>query len=310
MNPTGFAGRGIGLTLTLALVAVALAGGWRLNRAYPAESEVWAASVPPDAVVFDARGPLSYAGGHLPGARQLWSRDLLSYAGPVPQTLADPEALADRFSAAGLTPGDTAVVYDDGGGADAPLVAMVLAAFGVEARVLVGGAAQWVAAGGTLETGASPPVVAEDGDWTFDDLLLVPTGEIAAHLTDALVAPVDLRDSAAYAALHLEQAVSVPAASLVPSGSLPRWSEMAGLLSRARIADDTHVLLYGADLAEAARGWLALRAFGREHLHVVAGPFELLGAAGLPMTSAPLARAESKRTSSVCWGKPAAAQAN
>ena len=306
MNRPGVAQRGIGLVLALAVVAVAATGGWRLNRPYPGEPEIWAAALPPGAVVVDARGPLAFAGGHLPSAVRLWSRDLLSYSGPVPQVLADVGTLAERLSAAGLSPDDPVVVYDDGDGADAPLVAMVLTAFGIDARVLAGGAEGWVAEGGILERGGAPAPSAGAETWAFDNRLLVRTEEIAAHVAQNLVAPVDVRPPSAYAESHLTRAVNLSESSLMPGGSLPRWSEMAGRMAAARLTDDTHVLLYGADLAQTARAWLAFRAFGRDHLHVVAGPFVLLEAAGLELTSTPVARAESKRTSSVCWGAAAA----
>ena len=182
----------------------------------------------------------------------------------------------------------------------------MLHAFGIEARVLEGGYDAWLASGKAgLKTGRhdTNPNMTEIG-WTFDDRLLVDAGVIAEHLATGLVAPLDARSAAAYAEGHVARAVNLPASSLAPGGALPRRADAANLLGAARITEDTHVLVYGNDAFEAARAWLVLRAFGREHLHVVAAPFNALPALGLDITRDPVPRAVSIQSSSVCWGAP------
>ncbi len=296
--------RAVPALLALAVTAVAATGAWSLNRPYAAADRVFTSEVLAGAPIIDARGALAYRRERIPGAAWLWSRAFLDYAAQTPGVLAPPQAFAPRLAALGLAPGQPVTVYDQGEGTDAPLVALVLHAFGIEARVLEGGFDGWLAAGGKPESGLPPaavPTVADSSLWAFDPRLLVPAEQAARHLAENLVAPVDVRGGDAYAGLHLERAVSLPAAVLAPGAKLPRWSDLANLLAAARITSDTHVLLYGTDLAETAIAWLAFSAFGRPHLHVVAGPFAWLEAAGLPMTSTPLESAASLRSKTICW---------
>lgn len=295
-------GIGLGLELVLAallLVAAGL-GAWRLNRPLPDPRGVVVTAVPEGAVLVDARGPLAYRRGHLPGARHLFARDLLAFDGPA-GGLAAPERLEARVRALGLAPGDRVVVVDDGDARDAPLVTLVLRAFGIDAAVLAGGMPAALAAGlePTREPGPRPAAAAVP--LRFDDLLLVRPEEARARLAEGLVAPLDARDAEAYLAGHLEDAVSLPAAALLPEGVLPRWSELHEGFRRARITADTHPLIYGADAAQAARAWLAAAAYGLPHVHVLGEPYEGLVAAGLPVSRTVTARAVSTPSASVCW---------
>ena len=263
---------------------------------------MFADAVAEGAVVVDARGPLAYRQGHVPGARHLYSRQLLGYD-PMPGVLAAHAKIAPRLDSLGLAPGAAVVVYDGGDGDGAPLVVLVLRAFGVEARLLRGGYGGWLAVGGIPEEGPAPEAAAVAGVvWTFVDRLVVGSAEVEDHLMANLVAPVDARSPAQYAGEHLEGAVNLPADRLAPAGGLPRYSETAERLAAARVTAATHILLYGATLAEAARAWMTLAALGHSQFHVVAGPFEILRAAGLPLTAVPAAHAASIESNSMCWG--------
>jgi 3-mercaptopyruvate sulfurtransferase SseA len=297
----GFLTHGVEIALAVALIAAGGAGAWQLNRPLPNAAALVVGSIPEGALVIDARGSLAYRRGHLPGAHQLWSRDLLSFTADVPGSLAEPADIAERFSALGLAPGQPVVVYDDGGAQDAPLVVLVLHAFGIDARLLEGGVAAWLAAGGELGDEPPPPPARHDTDRAFDRRLLVDAEETLEHLAENLIAPLDLRDPESYRAQHLDGAVSMPADALFGPEGLPRWSDLANRLAAARITMDTHPLVYGADLHQAARGWLALSAYGLPHIHVFAGPFDALVAAGAPVTDTPSDRATSVPSSSVCW---------
>jgi thiosulfate/3-mercaptopyruvate sulfurtransferase len=77
-------------------------------------------SPPADVVIVDTRSPGDYAGtapnervtrrGHIPGARNVHWRDLLTGV-----TLAPKEKVRSLYRNAGVTPGKTAIVYCDGG---------------------------------------------------------------------------------------------------------------------------------------------------------------------------------------------------
>ncbi|MBT3396086.1 MAG: hypothetical protein HN423_02765, partial [Alphaproteobacteria bacterium] len=114
----------------------------------------------------------------------------------------------------------------------------------------------------------------------------------------------DARGEIDFAIGHLEMAVSVSAGQMAPSGALPRWSEAAWVVDPVGVLAETSVMVYGTDLAEAARTWLSLRAYGIDNVTVFAGPFQVLATAGLPM-EVPVAGAPV-RASSVCFGAPVA----
>lgn len=296
----------IGVVLAVALVAAAMTGGWRLNRAFPNQSDWFTGQVAPSAMVLDTRGSLSYSKGHIPGAPRLWSRDLLSYSAARPGVLKDPAEIAKRVTALGLAPGSEVVVYDQGTGADAPLVALVLTALGMNVRVLVGGYDRWVASGGAVSQDPVPVISeAANPDWKLDPALLVPMDVVLQAQSTDDVTLVDARDAIDFGAQHLQMAVNVPAGNLAPDGALPRWSEAAWLMAPTGIEADTPVVIYGAELGQAARTWLSLRAYGVGPVQVFAGPFAVLAAAGLAMEAS--AGGAAARTSSVCFGAVPAA---
>lgn len=301
----GVAAVALEAALAVLLVGSAAWGAYGLNRSLPGAADVTTAAIPQGAVVVDARGPLAYRAGHIPGARQLWSRNLLSFDGPVAGSLADPETLARELTALGLEKDAQIVVYDDGDAANAPLVVLVLNAFGIEARMLLGGFDAWETGGGetTREVAAraTAEALAAPFGASFDTRLVVDPEEAAAHLAENRIAPVDVRPRDAYLVEHVANAVHAPADLLLPGGALPRWSEIREFAERSRLTTDTHPLIYGADAVQAATGWLALRAYGIRHLHVHAGPYAGLVQAGLPVSQTETEHAVSTPSATVCW---------
>jgi thiosulfate/3-mercaptopyruvate sulfurtransferase len=296
----GLLALGIEIALAALLLGAAGVGLWQLNRPLPRATALIARNIPAGAAVVDARGRLAYRQGHLPEARRLWARDLLSF-GESAGALADPEVLESKVLALGLEPGRPIVVYDDGGGDEAALVVLVLHAFGFNARLLQGGLGSWHLRGGELSQAPEPEPAATAFDLEFDRRLLVDATEARAHMAADEVAPLDVRVRDDYLEGHLEGAVSMPAAELLPGGETPRWSVLSRALGPARITYDTHPLIYGADAAQAAVAWLALAAYGVEHIHVLPQPYPVLVDRGFEISRTTTPAATSTRTSSVCW---------
>ncbi|MBT4709978.1 MAG: hypothetical protein HOB82_00405 [Alphaproteobacteria bacterium] len=295
----------VGLVLAVALVAAAASGLWRLNRPFPDYDQWFVAQISDGAMVIDARGSLSYSRGHIPGAPRLWSRDFLSYSAALPGILKTSEEISAILSAIGLAPDQEVVVYDQGTGADAPLVALVLTSMGVSVRVLDGGFDAWLAAGGTpSKDPVAPAAAVSPGDWAIEQTTLVSTEIVQGAQSNEAIVLADARGEIDFAIGHLEMAVSVSAGQMAPSGALPRWSEAAWVVDPVGVLAETSVMVYGTDLAEAARTWLSLRAYGIDNVTVFAGPFQVLATAGLPM-EVPVAGAPV-RASSVCFGAPVA----
>ncbi len=123
----------------------------------------------PAATVLDVRWelatgpqPEAYAAGHIPGALFVdLDRDLAAPPGPAGRhPLPDPAALTAAMRAAGVVNHRPVVVYDGANGMAAARGWWVLRYFGhPDVRVLEGGLAAWVEAGGELVAGdgAAPP---------------------------------------------------------------------------------------------------------------------------------------------------------
>jgi thiosulfate/3-mercaptopyruvate sulfurtransferase len=293
----------LGVESLLAIVLLGFAGWgtWQLNRPLPHAYELITSEVPVDAVLLDARGSLSYRRGHLPGAHSLWWRELLAFSGDMPGLLAEPDALEEALRSRGLSPEQTIVVYDNGDGQDAPLVLLVLHAFGLKAQLLTGGVTGWLETGSELTTTLPTTLSPHARPLTFDDKLLVDAAEAKANLEEALIAPLDVRTANAYLAGHIDTAINLPHEVLLPGGVFPRWSVLQQQFSQARLTPDTHPLIYASEASEAARAWLVLAAYGIEHLHVYGGPYQGLVEAGLPVSQLVNQAATSTQSSSVCW---------
>jgi thiosulfate/3-mercaptopyruvate sulfurtransferase len=185
-------------------------------------------------------GVAEYESGHVPGAVYVSLEDDLTDHGvegrgrhPLPSGTAV-ESAARRW---GLRAGVPVVVYDDWNRAGSARAWWVLTAAGVPGvRILDGGLAAWVAAGGELETGS---VTVEPGDVSVvhDDLYSggLPTltadeaGTLGGRLADARaperfrgdVEPVDP------VAGHVPGAVNVPSTSLLaPDGRFLTGDEL------------------------------------------------------------------------------------
>ena len=129
-----------------------------------------------DVVVLDVRyrmggptGPAEHAAGHVPGAAYVdLDADLAAPLGSVPgeggrHPLPDPEVFAAAMRRCGVRGDREVVVYDDWSAHAAGRCWWLLRHHGHDdVRVLDGGWAAWVAAGGPVETG---PVVAGPGDF-------------------------------------------------------------------------------------------------------------------------------------------------
>lgn len=296
----GLVAVGIEIVLAALLLGAAGLGLWQLNRPLPEANALIVREIPQSAAVVDARGPLAFRRGHLPDARRLWARDLLSFE-ETAGALADAEELERRVRSLGLEPGALIVVYDEGDGEEAALVVLVLRAFGFDARYLAGGARGWTRRGGELSDTPAAEPQAGSAELEFDRRLVVDPIEAHAHIATNEVAPLDVREPEAYLAGHLEGAVNVPVTELLAGGEPARFSVLSRSLGPARITRDTHPLVYGEAPGQAALAWLALAAYGVEHIHVLTDPFPVLVAEGFAISETTTPAASSTRTSSVCW---------
>jgi thiosulfate/3-mercaptopyruvate sulfurtransferase len=141
-------------------------------------------------------GRAAHAEGHIPGAVYVSLEDELTdhtvtgrgrHPLPSGRTV---EAAARRWGVRQSVP---VVVYDDWNRAGSARAWWVLTAAGIpEVRILDGGLGAWIAAGGTVETGA---VVAEPGDVKvrYDDLYAGALPTLSADETDTVATLLDAR---------------------------------------------------------------------------------------------------------------------
>ena len=181
-------------------------------------------------VVLDVRGevvdgepryrayPDRYAAGHIPGALFVdWRQAFTDRDAEVPVTVAAPEAVAAEATALGIGEGARVVTYDDYRNALAGRIAWVLRSHGGDVRILDGGLAAWVEAGGELETGVVDPVPATRPFPVRSRERLIDLDAMRRRL-DAGVQVVDARPTPQYtgAETHSRRAGHIPGARSVP----------------------------------------------------------------------------------------------
>ena len=181
-------------------------------------------------VVLDVRGevvdgepryrayPDRYAAGHIPGALFVdWRQAFTDRDAEVPVTVAAPEAVAAEATALGIGEGACVVTYDDYRNALAGRIAWVLRSHGGDVRILDGGLAAWVEAGGELETGVVDPVPATRPFPVRSRERLIDLDAMRRRL-DAGVQVVDARPTPQYtgAETHSRRAGHIPGARSVP----------------------------------------------------------------------------------------------
>ena len=193
-----------------------------------------------DIAIIDARfeltdpaaGRRSYREGHIPGAVFLdLDEDLAGPSGPLTgrHPLPDVAAISTTLGQLGIGNDSTVVVYDAGNGAIAARAWWVLRWLGhKQIRLLDGGLAAWLGAGGDLESGqGSAHATTYRGDPRPD--LILTTDELAADvdgIPDRRL--VDARDRARFrgevepidpVAGHVPGAINLPFSELVtPEG--------------------------------------------------------------------------------------------
>lgn len=226
----------------------------------------WALGGPP--------GIDAYRGGHLPGAVFVdLDADLAAApsaaAGrhPLPD-VTDLQAAARRW---GLRAGEPVVVYDDSGAMSASRAWWLLLWAGVaDVRILDGGLAAWVAAGGAVETGdvaTAPGDVALDGghlltvdadgaaQWADDGVLLDAR---AAERYRGEVEPVDPR------AGHIPGSVSAPTTdNLDEDGRFRPVDALTARFAALGVAEGGDVAVYCGSGVTAAHQAAALMMAGR-----------------------------------------------
>lgn len=260
----------------LGLVGSGGYGLWALSRPYVRDRLL----SPPELVelleeegavrVLDARPPLRYRRGHLPGAVNVWDRDIGIWE-EVPRRLAPLSRLTDVLGRAGVSHERPVVVYDDGAGIWAARLLWVLDYLGhPDVRLLDGGLPAWELHGGepvkepprieptVFEPRLRPEVLVE-----FDEL------RTALEAGDESLIAVDARTPAEFADGHLPGARPLPADALLRADGrfrsahrLTRKAAEAGLPWAPGRAEGPEIVVYSETGLRACLVYVALQLLG------------------------------------------------
>jgi thiosulfate/3-mercaptopyruvate sulfurtransferase len=218
-------------------------------------------------------GRRAYAQGHLPGAIFVDLPTILAGpvgSGPGRHPLPSPPRFAADLGALGIGDEHMVVAYDDAGGTTAARLWWMLRDLGHEAvAVLDGGIAAWLAAGGTLSTGAptNPTASLRLADrWGS----IIERDDLRSRLGD-----VDLLDARAReryrgdtepidpVAGHIPTARSLPGTELLdPTGRLLPPDELAARLADRGVGLDRPVVVSCGSGVTATQLALAMRVAG------------------------------------------------
>ncbi|MGL3150083.1 sulfurtransferase [Microbacterium sp. A82] len=213
-----------------------------------------------------------YLEGHIPGAVYVDLESELSRPGrpdegrhPLPST----EQVQDAARSWGINDGDVVVAYDDAGGLPAARAWWLLRQGGVDVRVLDGGWAAWLAAGGDVETGSA--------EYTRGSVTLQDVAGRSLTIDEAAQFPasgvlLDVRAPERYRgevepmdpiAGHIPGAVNLPTtAHLAEDGTLRDLDELRRNFAAVGVLDGTPVAAYCGSGITAAHTALVLAEAG------------------------------------------------
>ncbi|MEW5785685.1 MAG: rhodanese-like domain-containing protein [Bacillota bacterium] len=118
---------------------------------------------------------------------------------------------------------------------------------------------------------------------------IVEAKDVVKLLKNEQVVLVDMQESAAYAAGHIDGAVNIERNEVVINTPYPNLlapqAQVAQVLGSRGIDRETTVLIYDdSNNMDAARLWWTMMVYGHENVSVVSGGFEALKQAGLPVS--------------------------
>lgn len=238
-------------------------------------------------LIIDARPAEAYRAGHIPGAINL---DTFFYVNEH----TDPDGLqtiaADwsrMFGAAGITPADTAVFYDEGTQNYAPRGAFMLRYLGHTAsHVLHGGIAGWRAAGRAMVTEPSErqPTPGSTYPVSPQRALIATADEVAAALGDPDTVVFDVRtDDEYFGRLAMQgnpRLGRLPGVAHIEWTDLTREKEwfkepddMRRILAAVGVVPEKEIIVYCQRSHRATNTYTALESLGFPHVRVYIGSF-------------------------------------
>lgn len=216
------------------------------------------------AKIVDVRSAEAYAKGHVPGAVNLpWQTLNVSEEDGIRNEFASDATFEKQFAAAGLSYGDTILIYDTTALPGRAYVAFEYAGFGDKTHVLDGGVTAW------KDALTNEPVVAQASAFKLDrkNDIRVDKSYVASKVGVEGAIIIDGRNEEAYADGHIPGAQALPAASLLTKQStLQSEPVLTGLLNSKGVTPDREVVSYCGSGVAAANNYLALKNLGYKNV--------------------------------------------
>ncbi len=212
------------------------------------------------AKVVDVRPAAAYEKGHIEGAISLpWIKLNQREADGIRNEFASDDVFQKVISEAGLSHGDTIIIYENSALPGRAYVALEYAGLGDKLYVLDGGVNAWTS---PLSTAAVTPkpsnfTLANKKDIRVDKAYV----ESKLGAKDAVL--IDGRDEEAYVDGHIPGAAGLPAATLLTKDrTLKSRPELVEIISSTGATPDKEVISYCGSGVYAANNYLALRNLG------------------------------------------------
>ena len=215
------------------------------------------------AKLIDVRSAAAYAEGHVAGAINLpWQALNVSESDGIRNEFASDAEFERLLGEAGLSYGDTILIYDTTALPGRAYVAFVYAGFD-NIHVLDGGIGVWQ---GGLSTDV-PQVAATTFALTQKNDIRVDQAYVAGKVDDKSALIIDGRNLEAYEDGHIPGAQALPASSLLTeTATLQSQPVLQRLLDTAGVSQDREVVSYCGSGVAAANNYLALRNQGYENV--------------------------------------------
>lgn len=262
-----------GAALALALVSAPAIGMLASTQAAHAEATALPIIVSADqakqliaggAKVVDVRSAQAYAKGHIAGAINLpWTTLNVSEEDGIRNEFASDATFEKQLGAAGLSYGDTILIYDTTALPGRAYVAFEYAGLGDKTHVLDGGVGVWTDSLSTDATTAAATSfkLERKNDIRVDKAYI--TGKVGA--SEAVI--IDGRNGDAYADGHIPGAQTVPASSLLTKqATLQSQPVLTALLDSKGVTPDREVVSYCGSGVAAANNYLALKNLGYKNV--------------------------------------------
>lgn len=243
-------------------------------------------------VPIDTRGPVDYARSHLPGAVQV-TEIFSHFAFSSPEGLEDLQSVfCDRFSAAGLSGEELAVVYEDamdnGFGRSCRGYFLLKYLGYPRVAVLHGGKRAWDAAGLPTTTDVPSPTRAAF-PFRADPSILATADDVLGSLSDPAIMKLDVRDYEEWMGqvASPQDVVPCPRRGRLPGAVWIEWRRLltrTGGITRVRSPEeilaicrkvgvnaDSNVIIYCLGGVRASNTFLALQGAGIRNARVYLG---------------------------------------